>query len=159
MLTLEHRPSGLVAARDALDEKTVGAALRRLHPRLVLQKHCRDVPGGWMYKVVWIVSDDRPPIIVYTHMDERGRPLPLSSALVDAVQERMVGARNQAEPADAWNERMVAETRGRLAAESAELRRDHEPYVERGRVGVSMATMKKRPYWQRRGTPRSGVDR
>jgi len=136
MLVHEQRASGLVVARDAWDESAVSDALKALDRRLVLQKHPRDdAPGGWVYKVICIVSDTYAPI-VFTWVDANGQPLPLSSALVDAVQERQLGARNKHESADEYNERKKQElTRDADAIRDA-IVADHKPYVTRGRVGV-----------------------
>lgn len=149
MLVSEHRSSGLVVARDAMDEASVSRALKALDRRLVLQKHLGD--GGWVYKVVCVVSDTQAPV-VYTWKQ------PLSHALVDAIQERMLGARNKEESADEFNARRRAELERDADAIRDEIVAEHKPYVARGRVSVTLADVKKKPYWQRRGAPRSGVD-
>lgn len=159
MLVTEHRASGLVVARDAMDEASVSRALKALDRRLVLQKHPRDdAPGGWVYKVICIVSDTEAPV-VFTWMDEHRHPLPLSHALVDAVAERRLGARNKLESADDFNARKTTEIERDRQAISDEIIAEHKPFLTRGRVGVSMADVKPKRYWQRRGTPQSGVDR
>lgn len=151
MLVTEHRSSGLVVARDAMDEASVSRALKALDRRLVLQKHLRDdVPGGWTYKVVCVVSDTQAPIMYSWNQ-------PLSHALVDAVQERTLGARNKEESADEFNARRRAELERDADAIRDEIVAEHKPYVARGRVSVTLADVKKKPYWQRRGAPRSGV--
>jgi hypothetical protein len=142
-----------------MDEASVQRQLKRLDGRLVLQKHARDgVEGGWVYKVVCIVSDTLAPII-YTWMDDYGNPLPLSSGLVDAVQSLLLGSRNKPEDEDAWNARVMAERNRDIEREKQAMMDDHRPYVDRGRKSVSFAKAGKPAYWKRGGkVPRSGKD-
>jgi hypothetical protein len=156
MLTSETRPSGLIVARDSMDEESVGRALKRLDGRLVLQKHARDeVEGGWVYKVICFVSDTYAPIVL-TWSDEYGRPLPLSSGIIDKVQSLYLDARNKPISADEHNARLAAELERDRQANADAVIEDHRPYVERDRVSVSLSSTKKLPYWQREGRPKSG---
>ena len=159
MIVTEHRASGLVVARDSMDEASVQRQLKRLDGRLVLQKHARDgVEGGWVYKVICIVSDTLAPII-FTWMDDFGNPLPLSSGLVEAVQSRMLASRNRPIDEDEWNARLRAERNKDIEREKQAMMDEHRPYVERNRVSVSMAKTGKPAYWKRGGkVPRSGKD-
>ncbi len=60
MLVTERRASGLIVARESMDEKAVDRALKRLDDRLVLQKHRRDdAADGWVWKVVCVVPSAR----------------------------------------------------------------------------------------------------
>lgn len=142
-----------------MDEAAVSRALKALDRRLVLQKHARDgVEGGWVYKVICVVSDTLAPI-VFTWMDDYGNPLPLSSGLVEAVGERLAGSRNRPLDEDEWNRKVVAERNADIEREKQAMMDDHRPYTERNRVSVSMAGMKKPAYWKRGGkVPRSGKD-
>jgi hypothetical protein len=127
VLVTEHRPSGLVVARESMDEQAVGRALKRLDDRLVLQKHRRDdAADGWVWKVICCVSDTHAPV-VFTWIDEHGRPLPLSHALVDAVPARTVGARNQPESADDYNARLVESRRRDADSLAKEVVAEHRP--------------------------------
>lgn len=150
-LTYRSHETGLVLAEHAEDERAVAAALKRLDSRLVLQKHRRDdAPGGWVWKVVCVVSDTYAPI-VFTWTDEQGRALPLSSALVDEVQRHTLGARNRGPDADEHNRRLIAEKARDDEREREAIKDDHRARLERGRVCVMMATVKKPRYWQREG--------
>lgn len=140
-----------------MDEASVGRALKRLDGRLVLQKHPRDgVAGGWVYKVICCVSDTYAPV-VYTWMDAYGSPLPLSSALVDAVQSHMLGARNKPLGEDEFNRRELESRRRDAERETEAVMDDHRPYMERGRISVAMSGAQRRRYWQTGGkVPVSG---
>jgi hypothetical protein len=148
LLTAEHRASGLIVARDSMDEASVQRALKRLDRRFCLQKHPRDgVEGGWVYKVICFVSDAYAPVVL-TWMDEHGRPLPLSSSIVDEMQKHMLGARNKGLSADEHNARLTERKRREADDRTRAVIDDHRPYVERDRVSVSLADTKKRPYWR-----------
>jgi hypothetical protein len=155
LLVTEQRPSGLVVARDGMDETSVSRALKRLDGRLCLQKHSRPgAPGGYVYKVVCVVSDTYAPVVL-TWQDDYGRPLPLSSALIDEMHRHLAGARNKAPDADAYNEQLVASRRRDAEATRDAVVADHRAYVERGRTSVALGAGKPR-YWRReRARPRS----
>jgi hypothetical protein len=87
-------------------------------------------------------------------MDDEGRALPLSHALVDAFQRQLLGARNKPPGPDEYNRRLIADRQAFVDRETERLHEEHAPFLERGRVGVSMATLKKRRYWQRTGGAR-----
>lgn len=159
MLVSEHHASGLIVARDSMDEESVGSALRRATDgRFVLQKRRRheDDPGdvAEVYKVVHVETGQ----IVFTWMDDFGNPLPLSSGLLDAFQSLMLGARNKPLSEDEWNRRELERRRADVEREKEAVMDDHRPYMERGRISVSMSDAGKRRYWQRGGKiPTSGA--
>lgn len=138
MHTLQHS-SGLVLAVEGMDEEAASRALKRLDRRLVLQKHPAAVEGGWVYKVVCVVSDNHAPVVL-TWMDEHGRPLPLSSAIVDRMQAQYVGARNKEPDEDEHNARVRQELEKDRASLADAVVTDHRPYIERGRVSVGLST-------------------
>lgn len=143
-IVTETRSSGLVVARDSMDEAAVEKQLKLIDSRLTLQKHW-DESCGWVYKVICFVSDTYAPVVL-TWKDEHGHPLPLSSALSDKMQSLMLGARNAPEDADTWNARVLErQERDRRELAHAVIE-DHRPYVERGRVSVSMTDAKKKSY-------------
>lgn len=153
LVTRRHGP-GLVIAEEAFDEARLSLALKQIDRRLVLQKHRRDgVEGGWVYKVIQVVSDDYAPV-VFTWMDERGEPLPLSSGLVEELKRHLRGERTDLVSEDEHNRRLVE--RGRRVEE--ELTRavvdDHRARVERGRVAVSLAHHNRRPAGMKRNRGR-----
>jgi hypothetical protein len=149
--------SGLVVADEAMDEARVDAALKRLDRSFSLQKRRDDGELVEVYKVVKYVSDTLAPV-VFTWVDEHGRPLPLSHALVDEFRRHMIGERTDYVSEDEHNRRLVEERRRDARREADAVLDDHRPYVERGRVSVSLADTGKKRYWQREGKiPVSGV--
>lgn len=153
MSTLEHRSSGLIAARDSMDEVAVAAALKRLDRDLALHYRRDDAELVNVYKVVHVPSG----LVVLTWMDEHGQPLPLSSALVEAVQRLAVGARNKPPSEDEHNARLVEERRRDVARENDALIDDHRPHIERERVSVALGVSGRPRYWRReQARPKSG---
>jgi hypothetical protein len=125
--------------------------LRQIDDRLVLQFR----PP--YYVVVCVVSDNYAPVVA-TWMDLHGKPLPLSSGLLEKVQAWRVGARNQPMGVDEHNARRRAEIEKDRQDAYEQLREDHRPTIERGRVQVTMATTGKPRYWRRENaSPQSGV--
>lgn len=141
--------SGLVLAEQAMDEQSITRALKTLDGRLVLQKHPRNVEGGYVYKVLRVWSDSHEPAIVLTWMDEYGTPLPLSSGLIDEVQRHMLGARNARLDADEYNRRFEARVQADADYARSELIREHKPRVERGRVSVSLGEKNRKRDWMK----------
>ena len=145
--------SGLVLAEHSADEVGLGRALKQIDDRLVLQFR----PP--FYVVVCVVSDEYAPVVA-TWMDLYGRPLPLSSGLLEKVQAWRLDARNKPMGVDEHNALRQQRIEADREAMYEALRDDHRPAIERGRVGVSLATVKKPRYWQREGAaPRSGIQR
>jgi hypothetical protein len=138
-------------AEQSQDEAGLGRALRQIDDRLVLQFR----PP--YYVVVCMVSDNYAPVIA-TWMDIHGRPLPLSSGLLEKVQAARLGARNAPMSVDEHNQRRQERIEKERADNYQALREDHAPTIERGRVQVTMATTAKPRYWKRDGaSPQSGV--
>lgn len=130
MLTRWTTESGLVVAEHASDEAAISRALKQFDSRLTLQFR----PP--FYVVVCQVNDHYAPVIA-TWMDLAGKPLPLSSGLVEKVKAWHVGARNRPETVDEYNDRRQAELERDKARALEQIRDDHRPYIERGRVQVS----------------------
>lgn len=124
--------SGLVVAEQAMDEARLQRALKEFDRRLVLQ---------WRppyYVVVCAMSDQYAPVVA-TWMDLSGKPLPLSSGLVEKVKAWHVGARNRPETVDEYNARVGAELERDRQRDAEAIFDDHRPYLQRGRVQVSLA--------------------
>lgn len=148
---------GLVVAEHRGDEAQLQRALKRIDDKLVLQRHPGNVEGGWVYKVFKIVSEDQPAVRITTWADEYGRPLPLSSGLVDRVQRLMLGARNQGVSTDEYNERLTEQRdRDRLSA-LEQVSAEHRAKVERGSVTVGFGSGTSKRYYQRNQRPPSGA--
>ena len=150
-LTTRRHESGLVLAEEVQGEPELRRALREFDDRLVLQLR----PP--YYVVVCVVNDHYAPVIA-TWMDLQGRPLPLSSGLLEKVQQARFGARNQPLSVDEHNARRQAEIEKDRERMYEALRDDHAPTIERGRTQVTMATVKKPRYWRRADAqPQSGI--
>lgn len=138
--------SGLVLAEDAADEVGLQRALEQIDRSLVLQKEKADVGGGWIYKVIQMVTDDYAPV-VFTWCDQYGNPLPLSSGLVEEFKGlRKEAASRRGPDADERNRRLVERNRAQIESDRDAVIQDHRPRVEKGRVGVGMSTRGKRHY-------------
>lgn len=150
--------SGLVLAEQSADEAGLQRALRQIDDRLVLQKHPASVGGGWVYKVYRIVSDDQPAHCVCTWTDDHGRPLPLSSGLLDLVQSLRVEARDRRGPdADERNRRRQERVAKAHRDAGDSLVSEHRARVEKGRVSVGLGSSSKLAGWQRnRSLPGGG---
>lgn len=137
---------GFVVAEEAADEAQLSRALREIDRDLVLQKERADVGGGWVYKVVQIVSDDYAPV-VFVWCDRQGNPLPLSSGLVEEFKGlRKEAASRRGPDADERNRRLVERTRQQIETDRETVIAEHRPRVEKGRMGIGMSTRGKRHY-------------
>lgn len=153
--------SGLVLQELAADEAQLGRALKQIDHRLVLQKHASNVEGGWVYKVICVVSDHYAPII-YTHADKFGNPLPLSSSLIDDFRKsqlRDVRERHGILDADQRNERHVEAIQKTGRANDAEIIAEHRARLERSQTMVSFSDVGKPGIGKGRVRPKSGVQR
>jgi len=152
--------SGLVLAERASDEAGIQRALKEIDDRYVLQANTSELLGELVYEVLCVWSEEHPPLKIMAWTDERGRPLPLSSGLVEEVKKWRPEARNRRGPdADERNERLREQTdrlrRDQLAAISG----DHRGKVERDQVSVSIGTLPKQGYLRNRRPPQSGIPR
>lgn len=130
--------SGLVVAEESADEAALGHALKQIDRAYVLQKNPDgDTPG--LYVVACVVNEDEPPIRILAWADGNGEPLPLSSGLVEKVKAWHVGARNRPETVDEYNARVGAELERDRQRDAEAIFDDHRPYLQRGRVQVSLA--------------------
>jgi hypothetical protein len=137
MLTTRTRPSGLILAEQAQDERAIGRALEQIRPDVALQKRPRDEERGGVlvYKVVHVPTGQ----VMFTWMDEHMRPLPLSSGLVDEFQRHQVGARNHGLVNDEEANRQHLERLERERRERVEAVRDEHRLRLDGVVQVSMS--------------------
>jgi hypothetical protein len=152
----ETRPSGLLVARESSDERSMTSTVKRTFPGYALQKRRRhesdpsDVTE--VYKIVHVESGH----VAFTWMDDHGRPLPLSSGLVDAFQSLMLGGRNTRISEDEWNARLVAEKKRDADRDEENILDDHAPYLFRDRTQVAFTGTKKPRYWMRENTRPKG---
>lgn len=139
-MSLHHRAteSGLVVAEEVIGEPALKRALTQIDSRLSLQFR----PP--YYVVVCRVNDDYAPVVA-TWMDLQGRPLPLSSGLVEKVNMWRLDARNKPETVEEHNARRQSEIVKDTERSLEALRDDHRAKVERGRVTVSLAPDNRKP--------------
>lgn len=145
MALIERRhESGLVLAEDAMDEAALSRALKRLRPDFSLQKRPVDEENGGVtvYKVVHVPTGR----VAFSWIDDYGRPLPLSSGLLDEFQRHLLGERGNSTlvTEDEHNRRLVEQTRRSLESDSAAIIADHQPRLA-GRLSVSLAYRNRKP--------------
>lgn len=159
-LVMRETGSGLVLAEQAADEAGLSRALKQIDPRLVLQRHPGDVAGGWVYKVFAVVNEDEPAECICTWADDHGNPLPLSSGLLDLVNQLRPDARARRGPTS--DERNTA-YRGQLEQakrdDAERVSDDHRAKIERKQVVVSLAAGRRKPYWLRNNRPPEATQR
>ncbi len=86
-----------------------------------------------------------------------GDALPLSSRLLEKVQQLDRRTTGEAPDPDKANAAHVAAVRKDRQAAYADVAADHASYVDRGRVAVSMTDARnKKPGWQRTRRPEGG---
>lgn len=149
-LVTRETGTGLVVAEHSADEARLSHALREIDDRYVLQKHPGDVAGGYVYKVFCVVSEDQEAVCILTWADDSGRPLPLSSGLVEEVKRWRPEARSRRGPDADERNRQLQERREQERREALEAITDeHRAKVERGQVTVGLSTRVRKPGWQR----------
>lgn len=144
-----HSELGLTLVETRGSEAQLQRALKEVDDRLVLQRHPANVEGGFVYKVFEIVSEDVPAECITTWTDVYGRPIPLSSGLIEQVKSQRLGARNQGVDADTHNARLEAENDLKRVEAAEAVVETHRSKVERGQVTVSLGAGTSKRYWQR----------
>jgi hypothetical protein len=95
---------GLILAQETMDGAALEAALKSRDPDLRLQAWPTDTFGTYIWKVVRMVGEDRPPETICCWMRD-GKPLPLSSGLLDLVDSLDRNTRGEHVDADELNRR------------------------------------------------------
>lgn len=144
--------SGLVVTEEVVGEAALKRALHQIDPQLSLQFRAP------YYVVVCMVNDHYAPVVA-TWMDLDGRPLPLSSGLLEKVQMWRLGARNAPESVDEFNARRQQEIEKDMERELEALRDDHRAKIERGQVSVTFADVSPRRVRNKRPPVSSGLKR
>lgn len=136
MLTTRLHESGLLLAEEAMDEKALTRALQReVRPDVELRRYrAPGAAGGLVYKIV----HTRSGRVVATWADDHGRPLPLSSGIVEWFKRMQTGARNPGIDADEWNRRHRAEIEREERAGTEAIRDEHAGRLA-DRLTVSMS--------------------
>lgn len=106
MLIEAISPSGVILHEKEPDLRDFNRDLKQLDDRLFVAKELNQRYDCWEYIVFLWVSQDKPPVPVCHHTDGAGRPLPLSSALIERVRAAEGGAeRNMVAITQRMNER------------------------------------------------------
>lgn len=128
----QHR--GLLVAEHAADERSVQAQLKEFDDRLILSQEVDRDHGCLVYVVVRRWSDSHDVASVCEWRDDQGRPLPLSSRLVDKVKNLHVGSRAPQPDALAHNDRVRQQAKDEFDAVTDDMLRD--AINRRGRLAV-----------------------
>jgi hypothetical protein len=82
---MEYREGSLYVVRDEAPPASISQSLKSIDPRLFLEQQVT-----YRNELVWCVvvdiGGDRPPITLMEWRDESGRPLELSSGIIDRMQ-------------------------------------------------------------------------
>jgi len=140
---------GLFLAEQAAVPDSIRRELKRLDPDLVLAQQPDERHGRHVWKVMKRVGWDRPAVWIMDWRDDQGRPLELTSRLVDEVASRRLGSRREfLDPLAENDAREEKERAERLeayadAARAGYRRARTSPMLQRG-VGLRMARDKAR---------------
>lgn len=148
---LRETASGLLLAEQPQDVRQIERQLKQIDDRFVLQQH------GPYWKVLQVNSWDSEDAVVsvVTWCDTHGRPLPLSSGLIDEVQKWRPEARSRRGPdAEQRNAKLAEDARRLRAVNDEEIVAEHRPYVERGRTQVTLASVARKPAWLKKNRGR-----
>lgn len=133
-----HSGSGLLVAEQAADHEQVARLLRGHDPRLRLVPQTGGARRGVLWQVYAYNGPDQDASYVCSWTTPDGEPLPLSSRLLDKVQEldlRTRGVQPDVNEANRKHQERVLADRERTFSDLAD---DHGPYIDRGRRSVSM---------------------
>lgn len=147
-LVTRQTQSGLILAEnDGGGWAGLRRALRQIDDRLVLWPP--DVMSPY-WRVLYRVSDDKPAETILTWMNDDGSPRELSSGILERVRKLDRRDGQQGPTADELNQQHDERLKRQRESELEALKDEYRPYLDRGRVGVSMGPKPKRPYYQRR---------
>lgn len=103
--------SGLILSEQGMDGAAIGRALRKRDPLLSLQGWPSNTHGCIIWKVVRYAGPDRPPDTVCVWQSDRGEPYPLSSGILDLVDQLDKNTRSTYASEDERNAQLEAERR------------------------------------------------
>lgn len=141
MQVVEH-PSvtGLLVAEDSVGEREVQRILRDYDPRLRLVPQRDEASQGLLWQVYYWNGPDQAASYVCSWMDRDGVPLPLSSRILDKVQQQDVRTVGLPEDVNVLNARHRERVKLQQEQRLQDVADDHRPYIDRGRRSVSMGT-------------------
>lgn len=142
-LFVTENESGLYVAERSSDYHAVAALLRGHDQRLRLVPQWDEARRCMLWQVYSYNGPDRESEYVCSWQTAGGEPLPLSSRLLEKVQQLDLRTRGAAPLPNVLNEKnreRVAKDRDSKLGAVAD---DHRPYVDRGRVSVSLNGLEK----------------
>jgi hypothetical protein len=86
--------SGLLLAEETAAPRDIREQLKRIDPDLILGQEVDSAWSCFVWKVL-LRQADRPAIWLFDWREDNGRPLPLSSGLVDEAWAMRKGSRRQ----------------------------------------------------------------
>lgn len=114
-------PSGVILHEKEPDLQEFNRDLKQLDDRLFVAKELNQRYDCWEYIVFLWVSNDKPPVPICHHTDGAGRPLPLSSSLIERVRASEGGAdRDMVAMTQRMNEEVKAQRRAENLADITE---------------------------------------
>lgn len=128
--------SGLLVAADAVDERAITHALSQLRSGLFLDVDHNEEHCCLEYKVRLTYAGDQPPVFITAWRDDNGRPLPLSTALIEHV--KMLIETDTLRAADEHNRRVRERAQQELADEADAITADTLPWAEGRRQHFSI---------------------
>lgn len=146
-LITRQTESGIVLAEHAADGAGLSRALKQIDRNLVLWPPDAMSP---YWRVLERRGDDHPAETILTWMGVDGAPLPLSSGILDAVQRIRRDGRGHGPTPEERNAELEAAVKKERRDGLDALADEYRPYLDRGRVGVSMGPKPRRRYWQRK---------
>lgn len=130
-----HHNGGLVLAEFSVDERTVQQQLREFDSELRLVWEKDDQYGVEVWNVVKVWSPDHPAVQILTWRENgSGRPLPLTSRLVDEVKR--LRSEDTSAAVDRANARLRAQQAKQARDDTLALASEHAPRINKGRVGI-----------------------
>jgi len=128
-----HR-SGLTVVEDSLDIRAIDAGLRLIDDRLFLTYEIEQ--GRQLWRVLYDRGDE-PPATIADWRDARGRPLPLSSGLLELVKSlRPRSGEVDLEASQKANEERAAREQAESDAAMDEIAADVGPRISDKRSAV-----------------------
>lgn len=114
-------PNGVVLVEGEKDLDEFNKDIKRLDDRLFVVKELNRKWDAYEYIVMFWMSGDKPPLPICHHVDGAGRPLPLSSALIERVRASEGGKeRDMVQITKDMNEKIKAERRADNLADLTE---------------------------------------
>lgn len=141
MLTVHesHNGSGLLVAEQAVTDGDVAQALRTYEPSLRLVPQWDGAERCVRWCVFRYLGGDRDAEFVCAWADRHGKPLPLSMSLLEKVRQLDVRTRGGPPDPNKLNEQHRDRLQRDQLREKEGIAADFAPYLDRGRVSVSMS--------------------